>query len=120
MDTINTNSHQDEQFMREFFDKSRTEMADDGFTHQVMHRIGYDSVQRNHQPVLLIIWKKLCIALAIGLFCFLNGFSLLWNALISTFHSIDLMAFTSISPVSYAVIMLILLTLLLKKLSSLI
>ena len=66
----NKNLLSDEELVAMFFDENRQELADEGFSHQVMHRLPTRSVRLNR------IWTALCSVVGIVFFILFDGTSL--------------------------------------------
>ncbi|MBR7043378.1 MAG: DUF5056 domain-containing protein [Prevotella sp.] len=64
----NKNLLSDEELVAMFFDENRQELADEGFSHQVMHRLPTRSVRLNR------IWTALCSVVGIVFFILFDGF----------------------------------------------
>lgn len=103
----------DDILIRQFFDEHKETVADHGFSRRVMHRLPGHSVRRMER-----IWTACCTAGAVALFVALDGFGLLWNALREVcLHMMAQGTAQTLDMETYAVVVLVLLSLLYHKLA---
>lgn len=71
-----------DKLLKQFFANNRQEIADNGFTRRMTHRLPGRSRR------LSMIWAAFCFTLALALFISLNGPQLVLDTLRETFNSI--------------------------------
>lgn len=69
----------DDKLLKQFFSENKQEIADNGFSRRVMHRLP------SHSKRIYRIWDFCCFAVAAALFVALDGFQLIGNTLRETF-----------------------------------
>ncbi|ADV45218.1 DUF5056 domain-containing protein [Bacteroides helcogenes] len=104
----------DDKLLEQFFAGNRQEIADNGFTRRVMHRLP----NRSHR--LSQIWTAFCFTLALVLFVTLDGLQLIIDALRETFSTtIQSGTITQLDPKSLLIAAVVLIFLGCRKISSL-
>lgn len=103
----------DDKLIASFFAANRQEIADNGFTRQVMRHLP-DRTHRISQ-----VWVTFCFTLALALFFVLDGLQLVLDILRETFRAIVQNGATQLEPKSLAVAGIVLLYLLYRKICSL-
>lgn len=63
-------NEREDKLLKQFFEENRQEIADNGFTHQVMRRLP------SHYLRISRVWTMLCAALALILFIAMDGVQL--------------------------------------------
>lgn len=104
----------DDKLIAQFFAEHKQEVADQGFSRRVMHRLPY---RKNR---IYLVWNFLCFTLAAALFVWLDGARMIWNALREVFTGmVESGAAQQIDPRSLAIAAVVLLFLGYKKIASL-
>ena len=102
-----------DKLLEQFFTDNRKEIADNGFTRRVMHRLP------NHSRRLSQIWTVFCFTLALVLFVSLNGLQLVLGTLRETFTSAVESGTTQLDPKSLIIAGIVLLYFIYRKIASL-
>lgn len=103
----------DDKLLENFFAGERQEVADNGFTHRVMHSLP----RRSNR--LARLWTAGGFTLAAVLFVALDGLELLWNSLREAFTATLADGMAQTDPRSMAVAVVVVLFLMYKKIASL-
>ena len=103
----------DDKLLEQFFADNRQEIADNGFTRRVMHRLP------NHSHRLSQIWTAFCFTLALVLFVTLNGLQSILDTLRETFNGAIQSGATELDLKSLLIAAVVLLYLGYRKISSL-
>lgn len=103
----------DDKLLKQFFADNRQEIADNGFTRRVLHRLP------DHSRRLSQIWTVFCFTLALVLFVAFDGLQLVLGTLRETFTSAIENGATQLDPKSLIVAGIVLLYFGYRKISSL-
>lgn len=103
----------DDKLLKQFFADNRQEIADNGFTRGVMHRLPDRSLRLSQ------IWTAFCFTLALVLFVAFDGLQLVLGTLRETFTSAIENGATQLDPKSLIVAGIVLLYLGYRKISTL-
>lgn len=102
-----------DKLLQDFFSENKQEIADNGFSHRVMHHL---PDRRNR---LVHIWTNLMIVLGIVLFVLLGGLEATWRTLQDVFTHIILHEVATLDPKSIIIVSIVLLFMGMKKVCSL-
>lgn len=103
----------DDKLLKQFFADNRQEIADNGFTRRVLHRLP------DHSRRLSQTWTAFCFTLALVLFVAFDGLQLVLGTLRETFTSAIENGATQLDPKSLIVAGIVLLYFGYRKISSL-
>lgn len=101
-----------DKLLEDFFAVNRQEIADNGFTRRVMHRLP------DHSSLLAHVWTVCCCVLAVALFVSLNGIELIGNTLCETLAGL-LESASQADPQSLVIAGVVLLYFMYRKIASL-
>ena len=102
-----------DRLLEHFFADNRKEIADNGFTRRVMHRLP------SHSRRLSQIWTIFCFTLALVLFVAFNGLQLVLGTLRETFTTAVESGATQLDPKSLIIAGIVLLYFGCRKIASL-
>lgn len=103
----------DDKLIRQFLSAGRKEVADNGFTRRVMHRLP-DRAYR-----LSRLWSACCFTAASVLFIRFDGLHLMGHMLRETFDSVVENSVATLDPHSLFIVVVVLLFLFYRKVASL-
>ncbi len=102
-----------DKLLERFFTENRQEVADNGFSRRVMHRLP----DRSNR--LARLWTAARFTLAAVLFVLMDGLQVVWDTLCETFATIVANEMEQVDPRSMAVAAAVLLFLTYRKIASL-
>lgn len=102
-----------DKLLEQFFADNRQEIADNGFTRRVMHRLPSNSRRLSQ------IWTAFCFTLALVLFVAFDGLQLVLGTLRETFTTAVESGATQLDPKSLIVAGVVLLYFVYRKIASL-
>ena len=103
----------EDKLLEQFFADNRQEIADNGFTRRVMHRLPANGHRLSQ------IWTTFCFTLALVLFIALDGLQLVLDTLYETFNGPIMNGASELDPKSLLIAAIVLLYLGYRKITSL-